>query len=183
MYFLISDIIVIFILLFLFALLSAVWPPDSPWAPWWQMPDDVCFAAARHAKIKKKDVIYDLGCGTGKALIVANLKFEARGVGIEIDPVRAVFAKWQVWKNKALGVKIIKQNFFNVDISEATVIYMYLVPNALRRLTNKLTHELRPGTKIVSYVYDLPETYKGKVKLLKKDKKNSLYVYELLKAK
>lgn len=183
MYFLVSNLIIVAIILFLLYVLSAIWPPDSPWAPWWQMPDVVCIAIARLAKVGKKDIVYDLGCGTGKALIVANTQFGAKGVGVEIDPLRFFLGRRNIKKHHATGVTILKNNFFNVDISSATVVYMYLVPNALRRLTQKFLKELRPGTRIVSYVYDLPETYKGKVKLLHHDKKNYIFVYELSKTK
>lgn len=183
MLFLITNLVLLGIIIFLFLVLSAVWPPDSPWAPWWQMPDAVCLESARLTKLTNKDIVYDLGCGTGKALITANTKFGAKGVGVEIDPLRVWFAKRNVKKYQARGVEIVKKNFFSVDIHPATVVYMYLVPNALRRLTNKLMEELQPGTKLVSYVYDFPETYKGKIKLLSHDKKNMLYVYMLRKTK
>lgn len=180
MFFLVSNIIVVAIILFLLYVLSAVWPPDSPWAPWWQMPEDVCLEAARLANVGKNDVIYDLGCGTGKALLIANTKFGAKGVGIEIDPLRVLLAKWNVWKRKAREVQVLKKNFFDVDISDATVVYMYLVPKAIGRLKPKFMKELKPGVKLVSYIYDLPETYKGKVRLLKHDTKSNLFIYKLL---
>lgn len=180
-FFLVTDIITVGIILFLLYVLSAVWPPDSPWAPWWQTPEEVCRKMARLAKIGKKDKIYDLGCGSGKALIVANREFGATGVGIEIDPLRFLWAKWNVWRGKAKGVIILKENFFKIDLSDATVLYMYLVPAALKRLAPKLTKELQPGTKIVSYVYDLPEVlFKGKVKLVKYDKENKVFLYKVV---
>lgn len=180
MYFWISNTIIIIVLLFLFYVLSMVWPPDSPWAPWWQTPEEVCRKMARLAKVSKKDTIYDLGCGSGKALIIANTEFGAKGIGIEIDPLRFLWAKWNVWKAGATGIKIIKENFYTIHLSNATVVYMYLVPNALKRLTKKLLKELKPGTKIVSYVYDLPQTYNGKVKLLQHDKANKIFVYQII---
>lgn len=180
MFFLISNLVIVVIILFLLYVLSAVWPPDSPWAPWWQMPEDVCLGAARLAGVGRKDIIYDLGCGTGKALIIANMQCGAKGIGIEIDPLRVLLAKINVWKQKTKGVQILKKNFFDLDISDATVVYMYLVPKAIGRLKPKFMKELRPGTKLVSYMYDLPEAYKGKVKLITHDKKTNLFVYKLL---
>lgn len=180
MFFLVTDIISILFILFLFYVLSMVWPPDSPWAPWWQMPEEVCRAIIRVAKISKKDKIYDLGCGSGKALIAAYTTTGATGVGIEIDPIRARWAKWNVWRAQAKGVTVIKNNFYNVSLTDATVLYIYLVPNALKRLVGKLTTELRPGTKIISYVYDLPQVYKGKVQLVTYDKKNKIFYYKFI---
>jgi len=151
MFFLISNIIVVIILIFLLYVLSAVWPPDSPLAPGWQMPEHVCIASAILAKVGKKDIVYDLGCGTGKALIIADKKFGAKGVGIEIDPIRSLLAKFNVWKARS-NVKIIKNNFYNINLSSATVIYMYLVPRAMGRLTQKLLKELKPGTRIARHI-------------------------------
>lgn len=180
-FFLVTDIISVIAILFLLYVLSAVWPPDSPWAPWWQTPEDVCQKMAKLAKVEKKDTIYDLGCGSGKALIVANKEHGATGVGIEIDPLRSLWAKWNVWRQKAKGIVIRKENFYNINLSDATVLYMYLVPNALRRLVPKLSQELKPGTRIVSYMYDLPEVlFKGKVKLVIHDKTNRVFLYKVM---
>lgn len=180
-FFLVTDIISVIAILFLLYVLSAVWPPDSPWAPWWQTPQDVCLEMARLAKVGKKDKIYDLGCGSGKALIVANKEFGAMGVGIEIDPLRAFWAKWNVWWQKAKEITIRKDNFYNINLSNATVLYMYLVPNALKRLVPKLSAELKPGTRIVSYVYDLPEVlFRGKVQLVKHDKQHKVFLYKVV---
>lgn len=181
MFFLITDIISVFIIIFLLYVLSGVWPPDSPWAPWWQTPEAVCRKMARLAKIKKKDKIYDLGCGSGKALIVASA-YGAKGVGIEIDFTRAWWARWNVWRAHASTVKILRKNFFAVDLSDATVVYMYLVPNALKRLVPKFSKELQKGTRIVSYTYDLPEVlFNGKIKLIEHDKRNKIFLYKVMK--
>lgn len=180
-FFLITDIISVVFILFLLYVLSAVWPPDSPWAPWWQTPKDICRKMARLAKVGKKDKIYDLGCGSGSALIIANREFGAKGIGIEIDPARVLWAKWNVWRKRAKGIQIVKKNFFDVNLSDATVLYIYLVPNALKRLVPKFMKELKPGTQIVSYVYDLPEVlFKGKLKLVNHDKENKVFLYEVI---
>lgn len=71
MFGIVIDIILVCILLFLFYVLSMIWPPDSPWAPWWQTPQEVIDAMFRLVKLKKTDIVYDLGCGTGMAVITA----------------------------------------------------------------------------------------------------------------
>lgn len=180
-FFLVTDIFAVIFIMFLLYVLSAVWPPDSPWAPWWQTPEEVCRKMARLAKLGKRDKIYDLGCGSGRALIIANTDFGATGVGIEIDPLRSLWAKWNVWRAKANGIIIKKENFYNIDLSDATIIYMYLVPNALKRLVPKLSKELKPGTQILSYVYEVPvDIFKGKVKLVEHDKANKVFLYKVV---
>lgn len=162
------------IIVFLFLLLSMFWPPDSPWAPWWRTNKKVARAMCRLAKITKRDVVYDLGCGDGTALSVAAGEFGARGVGIEIDPLRSFFSAVR-FKINGLNkkVKIIRSNFNDVNISEASVIFVYLVPRALERLKPKLQKELKGGTLLVSY------RYKANFPPVAYDKENNIYLYKI----
>ena len=180
--FITTEIIILLIILFLLLILSAVWPPDSPWAPWWQMPDEVIKKMCRIARISSKDVIYDLGCGTGKALIYASRVYSSKGVGIEIDPIRIFLAKWNVKRfHQEKNIILEKKNFFTVSLSPATVVFVYLVPAALKRLVPKFLKELKPQTKFLSYVYPMPEDlFKGKLKLISYDKRQRIYYYQLL---
>jgi SAM-dependent methyltransferase len=180
--FIFTELFVLLIIIFLLLILSWVWPPDSPWAPWWQMPSDVIKRMCTMAKITSKDVVYDLGCGTGKALIYVSKTYHTKGVGIEIDPIRFQLAKWNVLKSGQKGkVTLIRKNFFDVNLTPANVIFVYLVPAALKRLTPKFLRELKPGTKFISYVYPMPEElFKGKLKLMQHDTKNKIFLYQLL---
>ena len=174
MIFLIINIVLLAIILFLFLLLSMFWPPDSPWAPWWRTNKKVARAMCRLAKVSKKDVVCDLGSGDGTALIVAAKEFGANGVGIEIDPLRFFISSMLLRINRLSDkIKIIKKNFFDVDISDATVVFVYLVPRVLEKLKSKFLRELKPGTQIISYRYriNLP------LKLY--DKENDIYLYKI----
>jgi predicted RNA methylase len=169
-------LIIIIVLAILFLLYSMIWPPDSPWSPWWQTPTSAAVVMADLANITEDDIIYDLGSGDATALITAAKLNGARGVGVEIDPSRVLVSRIAVKLNRVdRKIKIVRKNFFDVDISEATVIYMYLVPKAIEKLKPKLLKELQPGTKIVTFVYktDFP--------LIAEDKKNEVYVYEIPK--
>ncbi|MGH7203859.1 MAG: SAM-dependent methyltransferase [Candidatus Levyibacteriota bacterium] len=165
--------IIIVILLFL---LSMLWPPDSPWSPWWRTDHHIASIQCKLARIAKNDVVYDLGCGDGTLLLTAATEYGARGVGVEIDPPRVFIAKCRVGLKKLQSKIVIqRKDFFAVDISEATVVVMYLIPKTLARLKPKLIKELKPGTRIVTFVYkiDLP--------LIAADKKNEVYVYQIPK--
>ena len=83
----------LFAIIFLLIVLSMVWPPDSPWAPWWRTSKTIARAACKLAKVKSDDVVYELGSGEGNVLLVAAQEFGARGVGIEIDPLRVFLSK------------------------------------------------------------------------------------------
>src|ERR1035437_251669 len=167
-------IIFIFAIIFLFFLLSMVWPPDSPWAPWWRTSKKTARIMCKLAKVKKGDIVYDLGSGEGIALLIAAKEFGAKGVGVEIDPVRFLFSKFTLKTNGLSDSVTIKRgNLFNQDISKASVVFVYLVPKTLERLLPKFKKELKPGARVVSYRYeiDLP--------LIVHDKKNNIRVYKI----
>lgn len=168
----ILNLILLGLILFLLLVLSMVWPPDSPWAPWWRTNKKTARAICKLAKISKKDIVYDLGCGDGEVLIQSAL-LGARGVGIEIDPIRAFLAKFNIIKNRLEKRIIIKRkNFFQEDISEASIVVVYLVPKALEKLLPKFKKELKKGTKIISFVYEIKYIKPNKI-----DAKNRLYLY------
>lgn len=170
----ILNLALILVIVFLFIFLSFVWPPDSPWSPWWRTNRKVARAMCKLAKVNEKDIVYDLGSGDGTALIVAAKEFGAKGIGIEIDPIRYFISKIRVYfNNLSQSVKIYKSNFFYVNISRASVVFVYLVPKALERLLPKLKKELETGTRLISYRYeiDLP--------LLIHDKINQIRIYKI----
>lgn len=174
MSFLIINLILLLIILILLIVLSMVWPPDSPWAPWWRTGDDKAREILKFAKVTKEDVVYELGSGEGRVLIMAAKEFGAKGVGIEIDPLRAFISKILLMANGVSSkVKIIRGNFFEKDLSQASVVFVYLVPKTLNRLKPKFFKELKPGTRIVSYRYemDLP--------LKESSKQHQLYLYKI----
>ncbi len=174
MLFWIINIALLSIIVFLFLLLSMFWPPDSPWAPWWRTNKKTARAMCRLAKINKNDIVYDLGSGDGTALITAAKEFGAKGAGIEIDPLRALISTLMIYIIRVQDkVTIRRKNFFDVDISEASVVFVYLVPRVLEKLKPKFLKELKPGTLVISY------RYKMNLPLSSHDKKNDLYLYKI----
>lgn len=167
-----ADFLIIAFILFLLLILSMVWPPDSPWAPWWRTSSKTAKAIFKLAKIKKGDLVYDLGCGDGTALITGFKDFGIKGVGVEIDPLRYLISKIRVRLNGAeKEIKIERKNLFNTKIIDADLIIVYLVPKALDRLLPKFKRELSKGTKIVSFVYEI------NLPLKEYDKENKLRLY------
>lgn len=107
------------------------------------------------AKVTSDDIVFDLGCGDGRILIAASKGFGARGVGIEIDPFRFLFAWLMVLVSGQLRrVKITFGNFFKSDIHDATVVMLFLYGPTNNKLKKKFRRELKPGTRIVSYVWE-----------------------------
>lgn len=154
-----------------------IWPPDSPWSPWWRTNSKIARSIIKTANIDKDDYIYDLGCGDGTLLLTAGKQVGARGVGVEIDPARVFVARIRMMSSKLKGKIVIKRgDLFKENISQATVVVVYLVPKTLGRLEEKFRNELKEGTRIVSFVY--PIDYFPEVA---SDKKNQVYVYKVSK--
>jgi predicted RNA methylase len=127
--------------------------PDVIFVP---TPQEVVDAMLKLAKVTKNDVVYDLGSGDGRIPITAAKTHGARGVGIDIDPQRIKEATENL-KTAGVGdrVKFLNQDLFTTDISEATVVTLYLLPSLNLKLMPKLNKELKPGTRIVSHAFDM----------------------------
>ena len=127
--------------------------PDVLFVP---TPQPVVEAMLEAAGVKAGDVVYDLGCGDGRIVITAATKFGARGVGIDIDPA---MVKAATAKAAAAGVsdrvRFITGNLFDADLSEATVVTLYLLQSLNERLRPKLVRELKPGARVVSHVFNM----------------------------
>ena len=126
--------------------------PDVIYVPTRQ---SVVDAMLKVANVKAGDVLYDLGCGDGRIPVTA-AKLGARAVCIDIDPRRIAEANENVKKN-AVGdrVKVLNQDLFTTDISEATVVSLYLLPSLNLKLRPTLWKTLKPGTRIVSHDFDM----------------------------
>lgn len=108
------------------------------------------------AGIQSSDVVYDLGSGDGRVLILAAQKYGARGVGIEIDPKLVKLARDVAREGEVADrVRFIEGDLFEADISGATLVTIYLSPRVNARLEPKLKAELRPGTRIVSHQFTI----------------------------
>jgi SAM-dependent methyltransferase len=129
--------------------------PDVHFEP---TPEATVMAMLTKAGVNQNDVVYDLGCGDGRFVILAAKRFGARGVGVDIDPVRIKESKENAQKaNVSDRTKFIEGDLFNVDIREATVVTLYLLNELNLQLRPKLFAELRPGTRIVSYTFDMAD--------------------------
>jgi precorrin-6B methylase 2 len=129
--------------------------PDVIYVP---TPPDVVAAMLKVANIKKGDVLYDLGSGDGRIPITAAQKFGVRAVGIDINPERIKEANENAQKAGVTDrVKFLNEDLFEADISEATVVTLYLLDCLNEKLRPKLLRELRPGTRIVSHSFRMGE--------------------------
>ena len=125
------------------------------------------------------DVIYDLGCGDGRICLEILSRFS--GVRCTCIEIRRDLAKMAMENAKMLGVsdrlKIINEDFFKVNLSEATAIYIYLLTDVNRLLKPKFSRELRRGTRIVSLDFEIPGWRPYRVHDTGSEWQGKLYLY------
>lgn len=139
--------------------------PGQSLAPYVPSPPEVVDRMLALAGVTQADVVYDLGCGDGRIPIAAARKYGARGVGLDIDPRRIEEARANA---RAAGVEHLVEfrleDVLSADVSEASVVTLYLLSSSNARLRPLLTKTLRPGSRIVSHAFSMgPEWPADKV--------------------
>ena len=128
--------------------------PDVIYLP---TPNEAVAAMLKLAQVGPGDVVYDLGSGDGRILISAVKEYgAARGIGIDIDPVMIRESNDNAERAKVADrVRFVNQDLFQTDISDATVVALYLLPSLNRQLMPKLKQQLKPGARVISYRFDM----------------------------
>ena len=126
-------------------------------APYVPSPLEVIKQMLTLADLKPGEKLYDLGCGDGRILIMAAQEFGAEAVGVELN---LSLVREGREKASSLGleekVKIIHGNLFDIDVSPADVVTLYLTTSANEKVKPKLEKELRPGARVVSHDFMIP---------------------------
>lgn len=118
--------------------------------------DIVVDAMLKLADVKASDVVYDLGCGDGRIVIAAAKNYGAKGKGIDIDPKRVEEAKINAAEADVQElVEFEVGDLFEADVSEASVVTLYLLSTLNLRLKPMLLEQLEPGTRIVSHSFSM----------------------------
>ena len=108
-------------------------------------------------EVGANDVLYDLGCGDGRIVVTAAERFGIRCVGVDVDPLRIAEAKANARRRGVEHlVRFMRQDAVTVDLSEATVVTLYLTPLGNIKLQRRLAEQLRPGARIVSHDFQMP---------------------------
>lgn len=144
--------------------------PDVIYVP---TPQEVVEKMLELAEVKKDDLVYDLGCGDGRIVVTAAKKYGCRGVGYDINPKRIKESLENVEKNNVGNlVRIEQEDIFTLDLSEANVITLYLLPSLNVKLIPQL-EKLKPGSRIVSHDFDMRGVTPDKVVKINSDNEYS----------
>ena len=144
-------------------------------APWKPTPLKIVKRMLELANVENTDIVYDLGSGDGRILIITVKKFKAKAVGIEISIFRYFLIQFIVTVLRLRKhVKVIHGDLFLQDLSEASVVTCYLLQRMNNQLIEKFKKELKPGTRIVSYCF----SFTG-LELVSKDVDEEIFVYKI----
>lgn len=152
--------LVVISVLFIVVILSALWitipalfgPPSVPTRM------NRIRKALRLANLQPGEIVYDLGAGDGRVLLVAANEFNARAVGIEVGPVQCVFiALRALASGNGDSIRVRWENYFKASLKDADVVFIYATSKETGRLSNHLKEQMRPGSRLVSISADFPE--------------------------
>ena len=125
-------------------------------APFVPAPQEVVDRMLELAEVSENDIVYDIGCGDGRIVITAAERYGSRGVGIDIDPQRIAESRANAEKAGVSHlVEFIQQDALTVNVSDATVVTLYLLSSSNVKLRPILTSQLEPGARIVSHAFSM----------------------------
>lgn len=153
--------------------------PDAPQlAPYVPTPQDVVDRMLAFAGVTKSDLVVDLGCGDGRIPITAAKTYGARGLGVDIDPQRIAEANANA---KAAGVTHLVtfklQDAMTTDLSEATVLTLYLLSSSNLKLRPIITRQLKPGARIVAHNFAMGDWEAEKIETFRDETGRSRTIY------
>ena len=131
--------------------------------------------ALKLVNLQPDEVLYDLGSGDGRVLIIAAREFGARAVGIEIGPVQRAFS-WVKVRRSGIRhkVRIEAGNFYKADLHAADVVFVYATSREVVKLAPHLEKQMKPGSRLVSISADFPEWEPSTF-----DERELIFIYEM----
>jgi SAM-dependent methyltransferase len=136
--------------------LSLVRAQEGKIVPYVPTPQEVVERMLSLAQVKKGDVVYDLGSGDGRIVVTAAKKYGVKAIGFEIDPERIKESHENIKKAGVENlVEIRQQDIRTVDLSGATVLTMYLLPEVNLMIRPNIWKQMKPGSRVVSHDFDM----------------------------
>ena len=154
--------------------------------PYVPTPQDVVERMLELAGVKKGDVVYDLGSGDGRIVVTAAKKYGVKSIGFEIDPERIKESHENIKKAGVEKlVEIRQQDIRTVDLSAASVLTMYLLPEVNLMIRPNIWKQMKPGSRIVSHDFDMGDWKPLKTEHIKDGSSwdHTLYLWQIEAAK
>ena len=162
--------ILIFLIILLWALIPALYGlPPVPTKP------DRIRKALQLANLQPNEVLYDLGAGDGRVLFIAAREFRAKAIGIEVGPIQCMLI-WLRIVASGIGnqIQVKWANFYNADLHEADVVFVYATSKEIMKLAPHLQKQLKKDARVVSISADFPEWEPSTF-----DDRNLIFMYEM----
>jgi hypothetical protein len=141
--------------LFALALFASAYFAQKSAAPFFPTPKRAIERSLAEVKLKKGEIFYDLGAGTGKALLLADKNYGAITTGFEISIIFYCLGKLNLFFHNSKA-KLFARNFFKQNLSDAGVVFCFLFPPTMQKMEDKLKAELRSGARVIVYAFPLP---------------------------
>src|SRR5262245_13603248 len=153
-----ASITILFMAMTFSQALVSTYAQEGKIVPYVPTPQEVVDRMLELAQVKKGDVVYDLGSGDGRIVVTAAQKEDVKAIGFEIDPQRI---KESHENSKKAGVENLvemrQQDIRTVDLSAATVLTMYLLPEVNLMIRPNIWKQMKPGSRVVSHDFDMAE--------------------------
>jgi len=148
--------------------------------PFVRTPKKVIAKILKEIPINKKQTVYDLGCGDASVLIAIEKETGAKTVGFEITPIAFYLGKFNIWRNKA-KTTILYKNFYKQNLAPADVVFCFLIDKVMFRVGNQLRQQLRPGARVISFGFHIPDWQPVKTIVAYPERKTSskIYLYQI----
>ena len=144
-------------------------------APILLVPKSSIRRAMKACDAKKNQKFYDLGCGTGRTILIAAKEFSLKPVGFELSPIMFLITKINLFLTGTVASVRLK-NVYNADLADADIVFCFLTPKAMQKLAPKFANELKSGTKIISYCFSLPDWQP--IKIIDTNNPGKVFIYE-----
>ncbi len=145
----------LFIVVIIFALVIPTMYAFYVGAPILFTPKSSMRRALEFCQVAKGGSFYELGCGTGRNVVVAAKEFDLNPVGFELSPILFLITKVNLFLSR-IDADIRLENIYKADLTKVDIVFCFLTPKAMRKLAPKFVSELKSGTKIISYCFSLP---------------------------
>jgi len=145
-------------------------------APFLPTPKPIIRKALKLVDLKPNEKLYDLGSGTGRVLVIASKEFGVKTVGFEYSIPLFCISKINLFIHRVKDNTLYRKDFYEADIRDADVIFLFLTPKAFKKLEDKFNKELKKGTRIVTFSSPLL-FWKPKEVISSFDKEKNIKIY------